>query len=235
LLDYDGTLVRHLEDAGKAYPSYELIEVLTRLINRPQTKVVIITGRSQNDIEKFVGHLPIDIIAEHGAIFKENNVWGTLGIETAFWKNRMSPILYNITLQCPESSIEEKDCSLTWHYRKSDPELGYSCSRKLIGTLNQLIGHYDLKIIDGNKVVEIMSSDIGKGKAVKNLVEKKKYNYILSIGDDRTDEEMFEFLLPYKNATTIKVGTGETSAKYRLDNVECVMLFLERVSKIDSI
>ena len=233
LLDYDGTLVGHMQDAGMAFPSDGLIEVLTRLVDRPRTKVVIITGRSQSDIEKFVGHLPIDIIAEHGAVFKENNIWGNIGIKTELWKNRMNPVLYNITLQCPESFVEEKDYSLTWHYRKSEPELGYSCSRKLIGTLNQLIDHYDLKVIDGNKVVEIMNNAVGKGKAIKKLIEQQKYSYILSIGDDKTDEEMFDTLSPYRNAITIKVGSGETTAKYRLNDVEDVLNFLEMVSNIN--
>ena len=70
-----------------------------------------------------------------------------------------------------------------------------------------------LKILDGNKVVEIMHQEIGKGKAVEKLLAKEEYDFILSIGDDATDEEIFELFLPNDNAFTIKVGNGNTFAK----------------------
>ncbi len=51
-----------------------------------------------------------------------------------------------------------------------------------------------------------MRSEVGKGNAVKRLVESTNYDFILSVGDDATDEEMFEFLLHNDKTYTIKVG-----------------------------
>ena len=48
-----------------------LIDILKKLIDNPQTKVFIITGRGYQDIDKLLDHLPINIIAEHGAMIKE--------------------------------------------------------------------------------------------------------------------------------------------------------------------
>ena len=42
-----------------------------------------------------------------------------------------------------------------------------------------------------------MTKEIGKGKAVKKLFEQNNYDFILSIGDDATDEEMFEYFSAY--------------------------------------
>ena len=42
------------------------------------TKVLIISGRDHSDIDRLVDHLPIDIIAEHGAMMKdERSMEGT--------------------------------------------------------------------------------------------------------------------------------------------------------------
>jgi trehalose 6-phosphate synthase/phosphatase len=100
----------------------------------------------------------------------------------------------------------------------------------LINLLLKVIDAYDLKLLDGNKVVEVMSKEIGKAKAAKRLIEQNDYDFILSIGDDITDEEMFNYLLFNDNAVTIKVGDGETAAKKRLDSVEEVINLLEKLS-----
>ncbi len=47
----------------------------------------------------------------------------------------------------------------------------------------------------------------------------------LSIGDDATDEEMFEYLLNYSNAFTIKVGEGSTYARYKVNSISEVAYF----------
>jgi len=61
------------------------------------------------------------------------------------------------------------------------------------------------------------------------LLEKNHYDFILSIGDDRTDEDMFEVLANNSNAYTIKVGDGDTLAKYRLENVQNVIVLLNEL------
>lgn len=230
LLDYDGTLVGFSPLPENAIPSEKLLAVLIKLIEKPHTKVVIISGRGHRDIDKFLGHLPIDIIAEHGAMVKENGVWKKQLIDTGLWKNIVLPILDRITLTCPNSFVEEKLFSLSWHYRNTELQSGHAHSRALIYILENTIHSYNLKILDGNKVVEIMTKEIGKGKAVKNLIKQNNYDYILSIGDDKTDEEMFEFFLNNANADTIKVGNGSTCAKYKLDDVSKVISLLEQLS-----
>jgi trehalose-6-phosphatase len=52
----------------------------------------------------------------------------------------------------------------------------------------------------------------------------------LSIGDDATDEEMFEFLFHNTNAFTVKVGTGNTYAKYKIDGIRDVVSLLKHLS-----
>lgn len=231
LLDYDGTLVDYEVIPQKAILSDDLGGILMTLINKPQTHVLIISGRGHSDIDKLVDHLPINIIAEHGAMMKTGGVWRDQATKEATWKREVITIFNQLTSVCPGSYIEEKKFSLTWHYRNAESQAGYTCSRELISKLVNIIQSWGLKILDGNKVVEIMALEIGKGKAVKKLLEKEKYDFVLSIGDDTTDEEIFELLLPDENAFTIKVGNGNTYAKGRLSSVSDVALFLKQLAE----
>jgi trehalose 6-phosphate synthase/phosphatase len=233
LLDYDGTLVNYEPIPEKAKPSEHLLEILGRLACNPLIKVIIISGREHKDIDNLLGHLPIDIIAEHGATIKENGIWKNQIVDNCLWKKPAFSLLNRFALKCPGSFIEEKQFSLTWHYRNCESKSAYKHSRELIRLLADIIHPYNLKIMDGNKVVEIMSEAIGKGEAVRKLVDKNNYDYILSIGDDRTDEDMFDFLLNNAEAITIKVGNGNTSAHYKLNNERDVLLLLEHLSLCD--
>jgi trehalose 6-phosphate synthase/phosphatase len=231
LLDYDGTLVNYELIPDNARLPEHLADILIQLIDKPQTKVFIISGRSHKDIDKLLGRLPISIIADHGAMVKENGVWENQIIDKCLWKKTIYPLLDQITLTCPKSFIEEKLFSLAWHYRNTESQSGYTHSRELISILENIIDLYELKILDGNKVVEIMAKNIGKGKAVKKFFNPDEYDFILSIGDDATDEEMFEFFLKNTNAFTVKVGDGYTLAKYKLDSVKDVVMLLKQLSE----
>ena len=229
-LDYDGTLVNYELIPINAKLSEQINEILIKLIDKPNVKVVIISGRGYQDIDKLLVHLPIDIIAEHGAMMKVNGVWkNQINIDDT-WKKGVIDIFNQIIFTCPESYIEEKRFSLTWHYRNTDPLSGYTHSRELIRLLEKTVNSGNLRILDGNKVVEVLTNENGKGKAVKNLIEKTSYDFILSVGDDATDEEMFELLLHNSNAYTIKVGNGDTCARNKVADINDVMLLLKQLS-----
>ncbi len=230
LLDYDGTLVNLAPLPEEAIPSEHLLNVLTKLIGIPQAKVIIVTGRGHKDIDKFLGHLPMTIIAEHGAMNKENGKWVNEIKDDGLWKNKVRPLLNEITLTCPKSFIEEKNFSLAWHYRNAEKNIGQIQSKKLIRILKDVAQYYNLKILDGNKVVEITTGETNKGKAIQYVIERNNYDCIICIGDDTTDEYMFEYLFKNENAITIKVGDGNTIAKHKLDSVQEVILFIEKLS-----
>jgi|WetSurMetagenome_2_1015567.scaffolds.fasta_scaffold188949_2 trehalose 6-phosphate synthase/phosphatase len=231
LLDYDGTLVNYDLIPKNAKLSEQLNEILIKLIEKPQLKVIIISGRGYQDIDKLLVHLPIDIVAEHGAMMKEKGVWTNQINNDDSWKKTIINMLNQITFTCPESYIEEKKFSLAWHYRNAEPQSGYAHSRELIRLLEKEVHSFNLKILDGNKVVEILTNENGKGEAVKKLTGQISYDFILSVGDDTTDEEMFEFFQHNANAYTIKVGNGDTYAKNKVSDINDVILLLKQLSQ----
>jgi trehalose 6-phosphate synthase/phosphatase len=231
LLDYDGTLVNYTSDPANAEPPEDLSGILKKLSARRNTKVIIISGRSHHDLDRFLGHLSVNFIAEHGALIKQNGIWKEQITDNCLWKEAALPIFDQITAVCPESFVEEKTFSLVWHYRNAGSQTGYDHSRELISILENIINFYKLKILDGNKAVEIMPNKIGKGIAVKKLLDQKNYDFLLSIGDDVTDEEIFELFMNDANAVTIKVGNGRTAAKYMFQDVSDVIELLKYLAE----
>ncbi len=228
LLDYDGTLVKYENIPSDAKPSFRLMDILSRLNNSAQ--IIIVTGRKYQEIDTFMGNLQIDIIAEHGAMIRKKGRWERLIFDNGLWKREIINLFERYNMLCQNAYLEEKIFSLAWHYRNAEPKKGIKYSRELKNVLREKMSVEDFKILDGNKVIEVMSREISKGHAIKKIVEQKNYGYILSIGDDITDEEMFEYLLNNDHALTVKVGNGDTKAKFRLDKVEEVIEILEQLS-----
>jgi trehalose 6-phosphate synthase/phosphatase len=231
LLDYDGTLVNYRPKPEQALPSESLLDILTRLSVHRDTDLIIISGRDHPDIDSLLGELPIKIIAGHGAIIKEDGLWKEQVTDNVVWKDTIRPVLEYMSKKCPDSFIEDKHFSLAWHYRNSDQKDAFGNSRQLINQLKKFSEPLGLKILDGNKVVEIMHKEIGKGIAVAKLLAERKYDFILSVGDDVTDEEIFELFTNVKEAFTIKVGNGSTKAKYYFSSVGEVVLLLKLLSE----
>ena len=127
----------------------------------------------------------------------------------------------------PESFIEEKDFSLVWHYRKADVKLSIARTRELIDDLLHLTENLNLGVLEGNKIIEIKNSGINKGRAALRWILKEKWDFILGIGDDLTDEDIFE-VLP-KFAYSIKVGFGSSKARFNLDSVSEVISLLKEL------
>jgi trehalose 6-phosphate synthase/phosphatase len=231
LLDYDGTLVNYTSNPANARPSQDLSGALKKLSEGQRTKMIIISGRDHRDLDRFLGHLQIILIAEHGALIKENGIWKEQIDDNFLWKKAALTLFDQVTSGCPGSFVEEKLFSIAWHYRNAGSQAGSDLSRELIGILKNNSNFCNLKILDGNKAVEIMNAKIGKGIAVKKLLDNNNYDFILSIGDDITDEEIFELFMNEANAVTIKVGNGRTVAKERLEDVNEVLELLKYLSE----
>ena len=127
----------------------------------------------------------------------------------------------------PGTFIEEKHNSLVWHYRKTDPELAAGRVVELKTVLSSLISD-QLIVMDMDKALEVADRQINKGTSVKEIIEQNDYDFILCIGDDVTDENMFSVLPDF--AFTIKVGKKPTVASYSIEGVSHVIELLDSLN-----
>jgi trehalose 6-phosphate synthase/phosphatase len=232
LLDYDGTLVDFQDDPQKVYPDEYLLNLLRKLSEQPDNNVVIISGRDKNTLEKWLGHLNIGIVAEHGVWSRAvGEEWVQADFLDQAWKAELQPIIEFFVDRTPGSFMEIKDFSLVWHYRKADQGLAEMRKHELVDTLAQYISPMRLQIMEGNKVIEIKNASINKGHAATRLASKYPKGFIMAAGDDYTDEDTFKALASYPNAFTLKIGYNETAAKYNLKSNREVLRTLHMLSE----
>ena len=214
LLDYDGTLVEFNEKPNLAIPSPQLLKTIEKLIQQPNTDVVIISGRDQLFLDKWFGKMKLTLVAEHGYFIK-NEKWTEKLNNNKEWIQNLLPIFNSFTDRTPGTFVEEKQNSLVWHYRKTDPELANNRAVELKTVIKSLAPE-SISLMDMDKAIEITNSQFNKGTAVSDIVSKKNYDFTLCIGDDVTDENMFINL--NEEAYTLKVGKKTTAAKYYIKN-----------------
>lgn len=222
LLDYDGVLVPLMDEPRKAAPPKQVLELLKSLSKN--NEVVVISGRDKVILDKWFNGLDISLVAEHGVLVKnKGSDWNFLRPLTTTWKSRIMPILKDYVDRLPGSYIEEKEFSLVWHYRKAESEFASLRAEELFDSLSKFTSNADVQVYKGNKIIEIKNSGADKGIAATYFINKINPDFILALGDDYTDEDMFR-LLP-KDAYTIRVGMFQSYARYNLrDNAEALRL-----------
>lgn len=224
-LDYDGTLVGFNAEINKASPDEKLYRILQNLAANPSNKVVIISGRDYQTLEKWFGHIPVTLVADHGAWQKLDGHWESMPALDAQWKKNIQPVLETFADRTPGSFIEEKTYSLAWHYRNVESGLGELRAGELVNNLRFITADQGLQILPGNKVIEVKNIEINKGKTVLALLQGQQYDFAMAIGDDHTDEDTFK-AMP-ENSVTIKVGSNSSAAKYYVNDVEEVRDLLQ--------
>ena len=227
-LDFDGTLVNFQDDPEKVAPDQDIYEIIEKLKNK-NCDVVIISGRDKEFLNTHFGDKNITLIAEHGLwLKKKNEDWETTENVKKNWMSSIRPVIESFVDRTPGTFMEEKNYSLAWHYRKSDPELGGQRANELSNVLKDLSSNHDLSVLNGNKVIEIKNSGVNKGRAATKQLTKK-YDFIFAIGDDWTDEYMFRELPD--ETFTVKVGLQKTDAEYYVEDTAEVKKLLKRFAE----
>jgi len=232
LLDYDGTLVDFAKRPDRAGPDREIKALLKELASDEKNEPVIVSGRDRATIEEWLGDLEVSLVAEHGAWIRVDKPAGWKAQKTMSqdWKSQVMPILETYVARVPGSLVEEKEFGLAWHYRKANPELGEIRSHELFDYLNEFLANTDLHLMHGKKVIEVRPGGVNKGQAAQSLLKRNTYDFVLAIGDDWTDEELFK-ALP-RGAYSIKIGFGSTQAQFFLESPQACRRFLHDLVKL---
>lgn len=227
-LDYDGTLVGFYADPSDSKPDKELIDLLKSLSGEKENKVVVISGRGKETLEKWLETFHLDLAGEHGIWHKRYGAnWIKFREVDNSWKEEYKSILDMYVDRTPGSFIEEKDYSLVWHYRKVETGLGDLRSRELTSHLKYVSSERDIQVQEGDMVIEVKNSQVNKGTAVKSWLDESQHDFVLACGDDWTDEDTF-MAMP-EDAYSIKVGSSSSAAKYRVESYRDIRKLLKEL------
>jgi trehalose 6-phosphate synthase/phosphatase len=212
LLDYDGTLVPLEPTPEKAAPGPGLLALLGRLAGLGD--VAIVSGRPRATLDAWLGRLDVALVAEHGAWVRERGGnWAATGALFDDWKPGVRDLMERYVDRLPGARVEEKEFALAWHYRLGEPDLAALRAQELSDHLIDLTETSELRVIQGHKVVEVRPAGTSKGTACQVFLSRG-YGFVLGVGDDATDEDLFRVLPP--SAYSIRVGLTQSYARFNV-------------------
>ncbi len=227
LLDYDGTLVPFASTPELGRPDDDLLNLLDDLAQRPGTTIHVVGGRGRETLERWLGMTNVGLHAEHGVWSRAPGAsnWSTSVTDSGEWREAVSNLFAEFVASTPGSMVEEKTLGLAWYYRGNEPAFGIRQADQLWQQLIDLLDGTQTEVIEVSGGFEVRPRGINKRLVVAEaLRDASSRTYIVAIGDDQTDEDMFG-ALP-ENGLAIRVGPGRSSAPYRLADVAEVRAFL---------
>lgn len=199
-LDYDGTLAPIVEDPERAFMRPTTRKLLEQAATLYPT--IVISGRAQQDtLSRLDGIGLHEVVGNHGL-----EPWH--GTDRLIEKvRRWLAELERHLAPFKGVQIEDKVFSLAIHYRRSREK---KRARAAILRTAALLG--DVRIIGGKQVVNILPEGAPhKGIALERKRERLRCDTAIYVGDDETDEDVFELDQPGR-LLTIRVGAKQASS-----------------------
>lgn len=199
--DFDGTLAPIVNDRDAAFMRKTTSVLLGELCTR--YPCAIISGRSRSDVEARLGDARVKhIMGNHGA-----EPWpdmGELEKETAVARDLLAVALADVA----GVDVEDKRYSLAVHYRAAKAKGSARAAiqravRDLPVSMRQVGGKMVLNLVP--------ASARHKGNALVDLRTAEDAELALYVGDDVTDEDVFELDQP-ERLLGIRVGASRRSA-----------------------
>ena len=230
LLDYDGTLVEIAPRPELASPTPALLRLLTRLINRLDYAVVVVSGRPLRNLLTLLPIPGLNYIGSHGGeglIFGKpfEALVGKSASEEIFgWKKQLAELLEHVTGWW----LEDKPQGFVLHYRQVSPGQEDQLLKIIEPWKADIIDQGSYQILPGKKVMEVLPCGVNKGAAIQQILLSDDFigYFTLYIGDDITDESVFAVI--QSEGLAFKVGGTEqpTKAAYFIENPAQVREFL---------
>jgi trehalose 6-phosphate synthase/phosphatase len=216
-LDYDGSLVPFADRPEEAAPSSSVIEVLQQLTMDDRNQLIVISGRDAVTMERWLGKLRLNLVAEHGAFLRQvEKPWEPYLTGSAGWKPTLKSYMYTLVSQHPGSFVEEKQFSLVWHYREIADQIWPEELTQINEAVQSLVLQHGALLYREACAFEVRSRGIDKGLFFRqNPWKDVAVEFGLVLGDGHTDEDMFR--QAPTDFYTIKVESAEISAaRYQL-------------------
>ncbi|WP_280426336.1 trehalose-phosphatase [Nocardia carnea] len=215
--DYDGTLAPIVSDPSKAYPHGESVRALRALAGLTGTTAAVISGRALRDLAA-LSRLPVEVqlIGSHGSEFDVGFVHAIDSDARQLLREVVSA-LSKIAAENIGASVEVKPASVALHVRNAAPEVGRrALDQARLGPASWV----GVQVTEGKAVIELAVVPTDKGSALSTVRHQESASAAVFFGDDVTDEKAFRVLCGPDIG--IKVGEGESLAKYRVDSTEAV-------------
>ncbi|XP_009411218.2 probable alpha,alpha-trehalose-phosphate synthase [UDP-forming] 7 [Musa acuminata AAA Group] len=241
-VDYDGTLVP--QTSINKQPSAEIIRIINALCADKKNVIFVVSGRGRDSLGKWFSRCKkLGIAAEHGFFMRwtRDNEWEACSQSTDFgWMQMAEPVMKLYTEATDGSYMETKESALVWHHQDADPGFGSAQAKEMLDHLESVLANEPVLVKSGQFIVEVKPQGVSKGlvaeKILSSMMEDgRQADFVLCIGDDRSDEDMFEgiagimtrnLVAPHTSLFACTVGQKPSKAKYYLDDTTDVVSML---------
>lgn len=221
-LDLDGTLVDFAPLPGEIVVGQDLQDLLTRLHDRLDGRLAVISGRALHDLGH---HLEIDHLPAAGSHGLERRQAGGRTHRPAP-AEPLSRAFDEIAQDMDFSGLhlERKPFSLAVHFRQR-PDLAEEVSQRVAAIAQR----HGLLVQKGAMVVEVRPSGPDKGHAVRAFMAEPPFRFgsPIFVGDDLTDEAAFQAARELDGHAVLVGDMRETQAQFRLPDVAAVRAWLK--------
>ncbi|MEX3606615.1 MAG: trehalose-phosphatase [Burkholderia sp.] len=218
--DFDGTLVDLAPTPDGIHVFDSLPAMLSELRMLARGAVAIVSGRGIDSIDSFLGLADLPVAGQHGA---ERRAANGDTMRVGFNDERLLRIereLAAVVERNPGTLLEIKGAAVALHFRNAPKREGVARE-----AAEWLVAEYpDAYVLQPGKMVfEIKPMGVDKGRAITAFLGEPPFagRRPVFAGDDLTDEKGFA-VVDAAGGLSIKIGTGDTSAKTRLDSVEAM-------------
>ncbi|EEC84539.1 hypothetical protein OsI_31278 [Oryza sativa Indica Group] len=248
LLDYDGTLMPQTS-FGKS-PSSKTIDMLNSLSRDQNNMVFLVSTKKRSTLEEWFSSCDnLGLAAEHGYFLrlKRDAEWETcVPVTDRSWKQIAEPVMKTYTETTDGSTIEDKETAIVWSYEDADPDFGSCQAKELHDHLESVLANEPVTVKAGLNHVEVKPQGVSKGLVAKRLLSIIRENsllpdFVLCIGDDRSDEDMFEVittaaqdncLSPDAEVFACTVVRKPSKAKYYLDDLADIVRLIQGLGNV---
>jgi trehalose 6-phosphate phosphatase len=227
-LDVDGTLLAFVDHPDDVEVRKELIDVLALLYRKLDSALALVSGRSIESLDAIFAPLVLPAAGLHGLERRDargDEIRVTPAKELAPVRERFSRFVD----EHPGSLIEDKNASLALHFRRVPAAAGEA--RRLEAILERELPD-TLQVQPGKMVLEVRPRGETKGSAIAAFMREAPFagRTPVFLGDDVTDEDGFRFVNE-SGGVSIKVGPGDSTAAFRLEDAGEVSRWLESWSR----
>ena len=228
-LDYDGTLADFNKDSMKALPSEEIKQLLKTLIEKPEIKPIIVTGRNKERIRKLLDLKGLEYVCSHGFEMDYSDFELNISDDD---KKTINDIFRHVKEEFSDKIKDmnmKGDIGINFNYRPYNGDCR-EIKRKFIEIVKRYDVNKRLRIMKLSKAINVIPKSWNKGKAVEFILEKHTTKGTLPFffGDDFTDEDAFNVLKD--TGITIYVKNDEkreSKAEFFVNNPDEVLRALE--------
>lgn len=195
LLDYDGTLAPFKSERNKAVPYDGIPEIIDEIIADNKTRVIIISGRSINDLTPLLNlkKLP-EIWGSHGwERLTGDGVYTAFNIEQSMLDGLIEAERLIIKNGYQDRSELKHGC-LALHWRGLDEKKAAQIKSNALIAWTPIAKNHGLTIHDFDGGIELRVPGKDKGETVKKILSESAGAVISYLGDDYTDEDAFRAL-----------------------------------------